>query len=270
MTDVTANYMDGRVQYRRPQAILLSNNPGTLKTSWVATGKTAVLNQGSTTVLVLNDASDLYVGQTVEVTSGTGEFGAGAKIQSIVGKTITLTVANQTAGSIVFRAGSTSYVPNGQEFVDFIILSDHNRSQLDFKPQRIEKRERMVNGRMRSYHIADKQTLSVSWDNLPSRAFPTAPTFDPVTGKPNIEPYTVDGGAAGNDLLNWYEEHVGSFWVYLAYDKYQTFGTDANAYGHMNQYNQVLEMYISDFSHTVDKRGGLFDLWNVSMSLEEA
>ena len=51
---------------------------------------------------------------------------------------------------------------------DFLVLSDHNRKDISFKPERIEKRERMINGRMRSYHIADKMTISTSWDMLPS------------------------------------------------------------------------------------------------------
>jgi hypothetical protein len=135
--------------------------------------------------------------------------------------------------------------------------------------ERIEKRERMINGRMRSYHVADKTKITLSWDNLPSRAFDLNPSFD-SNGVSTKERFTVDGGAGGNDLLKWYEEHVGSFWVYLAYDKYTVFGTDNPAYGHMHQYNQVLEMYISDFSHKVTKRGGLFDFWDVSITLEEA
>ena len=64
------------------------------------------------------------------------------------------------------------YVPNGYEvgadteetdptlLNQFIILSDHNRSELSFTPQRIEQRQRTINGRMRSYHIADKMQIS--------------------------------------------------------------------------------------------------------------
>ena len=53
----------------------------------------------------------------------------------------------------------------------FLILSDHNRGELQFSPIRIEQRQRTVNGRMRSYHIAAKLTISTSWDMLPSRSF---------------------------------------------------------------------------------------------------
>ena len=69
------------------------------------------------------------------------------------------------------------YVPNGLEigqdpgsetdeslYDQFLILSDNNRSPIDFTPSRLEKRERMINGRMRSYHIADKLQIRVSWE----------------------------------------------------------------------------------------------------------
>ncbi len=268
----TVDYIDGRVKYRRPQAILFSNNPGTLQANYTATGKVASLASGLYTVFVQNGVDGIKVGQIVEKTSGDGAFATGATVVSIDTETsvVTLSLQHTTSGSIVFKTGSTSYVPDGVEFEDFIFVSDHNRSPLQFSPERIEKRERTVNGRMRSYHVADKMKLSSSWDELPSRAYPQADLINLTTGESLVEPFTVDGGAGGNDLLKWYEDHVGSFYVYLAYDKYTAFGNNDAAYGHMHQYNQVIEMYIADFSHEVTKRGNLFDFWNVSISLEEA
>jgi hypothetical protein len=175
------------------------------------------------------------------------------------------------------------YVPNGYEinsntgseidestFNQFLILSDDNRAPLSFTPTRIEKRERMINGRMRSTHIADKLTLSTSWSMLPSRSHYVNPDFNSL-GKSSITEYTSDGGAGGVEMLDWYENHQGSFWVYLSYDKYANFGKDDNAYGHLGQYSQIIEMFFSDFSYSVEKRGGTnHDLWNISVTLEEA
>jgi hypothetical protein len=185
------------------------------------------------------------------------------------------------------------YVPNGLEigqdpgsetdqsvYDQFLILSDDNRAPIDFSPTRIETRERMINGRMRSYHVADKLVLSTSWEMLPSRSFFTVPDFNPTTGispqtgfglpsGPDLQ-YTTDGGAGGVELLDWYENHQGPFWVYLAYDKYSNFGKDSAAYGHLAQYNQLIQMYFSDFSYNVVKRGGSnFDFWNINVTLEE-
>ena len=166
-----------------------------------------------------------------------------------------------------FEVGANTVSPE-----TFIILSDHNRSEIGVNPTRIEKRDRMVNGRMRSFHIADKQTITVSWDMLPSRRFSSDPNFNTTTGKSSLtgtdEQYTVDGGAGGADLLDWYDNHTGSFWVYLSYDKPSNFDTDI--YNNLNKFLDPIEMYFADFSYTVIKRGqGNHDLWNVSVNLEE-
>ena len=221
------------------------------------------------------------------------------------------------------------YIPNGHEIGralidpedqdqinEFMVLSDDNRSPLQFETLRIEKRERMINGRMRSYHISDKLTLSTSWDMLPSRSFSSFPGFNdsgkadnlvktvdhdnnpatpdkllvreidhdnnPLTPNKVLEQYsgspyykdqqyTSDGGAGGVELLEWYSTHQDSFWVYLSYDKYTNFSEeDENKYSRLGQYNEIMEMYITNFSYSVEKRGGLtHDLWNISVSLEE-
>ena len=143
MTD--SIYLNKKKQYARPQAILFSNNSGTI-------------------------SNGIYVPDGLEIGNSTNDSG------------------------------------------DFLILSDHNRSPIDITPQRIENRQRMVNGRMRSYWVADKRTLSVSWNMLPSRAYNTDPNFD-ANGASTANEYTVDGGAGGVELLDWYENHYGTFWV---------------------------------------------------------
>lgn len=178
------------------------------------------------------------------------------------------------------------YVPNGYEinsdpgsetdtsYLDqFLILSDDGREPFNFKPTRLEDKKRMINGRMRSYHIADKISLSTSWNNLPSRSHNASANFNSATGISGITSYTTDGGAGGVELLDWYENHKGSFWVYLSYDKYTNFEHTtgmSNPYDHLPQYSQIIEMFISDFSYNVVKRGAHnHDLWTVSVSLEE-
>lgn len=169
----------------------------------------------------------------------------------------------------------------------FIILSDHNRDSLTMSTERIEQRQRMANGTMRSYHIADKLRINISWTMLPSRGFQVIPSFDQETGKPIVltsadkgdEPpyyahtsqqYTADGGAGGSEMLDWYESHTGPFWVLLSYDKYSEFGGDNEAREHLNEYSQALQMYISDFNYSIVKRGANnFDMWDVSVALEE-
>jgi hypothetical protein len=180
---------------------------------------------------------------------------------------------------------SGMYVPNGNEWEDFIILTDGNRSEIALSNQRIEQRQRMVNANMRSYHIADKLNLSTSWSRIPSRAYSGHVTFDPANGQIDNDPstysmYTVDGGAGGVDILSWYEDHVGPFYVFLGYDKFRIDGSEN--YNRLSGYNQVLKMFVSSFDYNVEKRGGTnignmwsnnktvgFDFWNISISLEE-
>ena len=186
------------------------------------------------------------------------------------------------------NAGTLSnglYVPNGIEvgantaetdpdlLDQFIILSDHNRGEMQFNNQRIEQRQRTINGRMRSYHIADKLTMSVSWNMLPSRGYADLPGYSETTGlSPDIrttDEYTADGGAGGGELLDWYENHQGPFWMYLAYDKYNNFDGETK-YNNLNKYNQIIQVYFADFNYSVVKRGAsIHDLWNISVTLEE-
>jgi len=208
----TAAYLTGRRRYQRPQALLWSENAGTL-------------------------VDGVYLPTGFEI---------GAEVPA------------ETDEALLDQ---------------FLVLSDHNRGELQFNPTRIEQRQRTINGRMRSYHIADKLTMNLSWNNLPSRSYYQDPSFN-ASG---ISPYknsngefTADGGAGGVELLDWYENHPGPFWIYLAYDKYSNFGKDDAAFGHLAQYNQIMQVYFADFSYTVTKRGGSnHDLWNISVTLEE-
>ena len=167
-------------------------------------------------------------------------------------------------------------VPDGEEFSDFIVLSDDNREPIGMSVDRIESRVRTVNGRMRSYHVADKLKIDVSWSFLPSRAFASEISFTeggvpeesenvPASSR---DLYTTDRGAGGGEILDWYEKHPGSFWVFLAYDKNKNF--DTFQYSRLSEYNEVVEVFFSNFQYTVEKRGSFnHDFWTIDLSLEE-
>ena len=168
-----------------------------------------------------------------------------------------------------YETSNGKFVPAGTEFDDFIILSDHNRSEISISCERIENKKRMINGTMRSYHIADKQKVSFSWNLLPSRGFSGVPTFS-ASGAftDNVTDYTVDRSAGGVSILDWYETHKNPFYMLLAYDKYNDFNADV--YNHLQEYNQVLQVFFSSFQHNVVKRGGTnHDQWDISVDLEE-
>jgi hypothetical protein len=227
----TYAYMSGRQKWKRPQAMLWSDNPGTL---------------------VYIDPLDTALG-SVYVPSGIESYA------QFIGLT-----PEQTADQ-------------------FLILSDHNRSEINITNQRIEKKQRMINGTMRSFHIADKLNISTSWSMLPSRQSSVRANFNTTSGNTafpvNDIGYTADMGAGGAEMLKWYEDHKGPFWVFLSYDKYTNFGVGSPAHNHLNEYNQIVQMYISNFDYSVVKRGGPssipnnsnfgYDMWNINVTLEE-
>ena len=81
--------------------------------------------------------------------------------------------------------------------------------------------------------------------------------------------FTADGGAGGADLLQWYRNTHGPFWVYLSYDNYPNFEGNTDVWNQFDKYSDRYMMYFTSFNYSVEKRG-LYDLWNVSVSLEEA
>jgi hypothetical protein len=234
MSQAVEDYMDGRSQYKRPQALIwLDNKP---------------------------------------------------------------TVQNNKLIPVGYEIGADTTEVSPADLINnrFLILSDHNRGELGMTIERIEQKRRMVNGTMRSYHVADKTSISIDWDMLPSRSFKNKPNFD-EDGKPSLQTstqtgdpertvdvvssgslyfpdqkYTVDGGAGGVELLDWYETHKGPFWVMLSYDKYNSFTGSGSERLRLAEYSQYMQMYISSFNYSVAKRGGdNFDMWNISVQLEE-
>ena len=163
---------------------------------------------------------------------------------------------------------------SGTEYQDFLILSDHSRSDISFATQRIENRQRMINGTMRSYHTADKLQISWSWSMLPSRSFNKDPQFNAqgiisASGSIPID-YTVDGGAGGREILQWYNDHPGAFYMMLSYDTYNNV-SNQDQYNQLSKYNQVIPVYFSSFEYSIVNRGATnHDLWNISVELEEA
>lgn len=137
---------------------------------------------------------------------------------------------------------------------NFLYLTDDSRSELQVSLERIEYKKRMINGRMRSYHVADKKTFSVNWKDLPSK-------------KDEISEIKFSGLTAGwascQQMLDWHKNHTESFYVTLVYDT----PTASNvALIHRLEYYNV---FFDDFSYTVKKRGSTHDLWDISMTLVE-
>ena len=136
----------------------------------------------------------------------------------------------------------------------YLYISDNNRAELSVSFERIEYKQRMINGTMRSYHVADKKNFSTSWEKLPSR-------------KTQVTEYDINTRnkfAGGQEMLKWYEEHTGDFWMLLVYDVDSTVST-----GDIKKNVETVNVFFGDFSYNVVDRGQTTDLWNINLSLVE-
>lgn len=138
-------------------------------------------------------------------------------------------------------------------------VSDHNRSPLNEDIERIENKQRMVDGTLRRYSVTKKRTWSCNWDLLPSVN---------VEGGLN----TADGGLAGTEMETIARDVNTPFRLILR--KGSARGVNlpnvsdaALPYSDANFY--IANVMIADFSKEVIKRGVKADLWNISLTLEE-
>lgn len=119
-------------------------------------------------------------------------------------------------------------------------VSDHGRQPLAVDTEKIEQKDRMLDGTMRKYLVATKFTFSSQWDNIPSR--PHA-NFGPV-----------DGGMSGTEMKDFVKQNTDPITLTLR-----------DGAGNEENYT----VYFEDFSFDIAKRGINTDLWNVTVSLVE-
>ena len=149
----------------------------------------------------------------------------------------------------------TIYLPVGSLIYlnTTIKLSEHNRQPIPIQTNRIEKQQRMANGTLRKFFIADKKSININWNMLPS-----------------FSTFTVDGGYGAMDIRSFYE------------------GTASKASGALSGRNtfdvtlgyggttQTFTMVFTSCSFELIKRNvkqvsgdTAQEFWNVSLSMEE-
>ena len=143
------------------------------------------------------------------------------------------------------RNGILKISTNSDYTTNAKIITDHNRAELTIGNQRIETRNRMVNGTLRVNFIANKLTISTSWDMVPSLSSQCADyrAASPVIG--------------GNELKDLYESSNGNP-VYVTITAKTSTGETLQK-----------PMIFSSFEYRVVKRSNNFDLVNMSVELEE-
>jgi hypothetical protein len=130
-------------------------------------------------------------------------------------------------------------------------LTEHNRAPLSLNTERIESSQRMANGTLRKYFIADKLNINVSWEMVPS-----------------FRNETVDGAWGAEDIKNFYESPAGrgSFRVKINPTVFSTSLIEESDGAFVDDYTYTMAFTSCDF--TVLKRG-LQPFWSVNLSLEQ-
>ena len=130
-------------------------------------------------------------------------------------------------------------------------VTEHNRDPLSISTNRIETTQRMANGTLRKYFIADKLNLSISWEMIPS-----------------FRNETVDGGWGAEDLKTFYESEAGQkeFKIKLNPTVFPVDMIEESSGLLADDYTYTVMFTSCDF--TVIKRG-IQPFWSVNISLEQ-
>jgi hypothetical protein len=157
--------------------------------------------------------------------------------------------------SILLPVGSLLYFDTGTDPVNptWSKITEHNRQPLSITKNRIQKVQRMANGTLRKFFVAEKREFSVSWTMLP--------TFSNMT---------VDGGYAKDEIESFYEtsKGQGTFKIKIVYGKEQT-----SPYA---ERSEIVTVSLSSCSFELLKRNvkargsdPAQEFWNASLSMEE-
>jgi hypothetical protein len=128
-------------------------------------------------------------------------------------------------------------------------LTDHNRDPIDISTEVIETQARMANGRMKKYVVAQKNTISVSWNYVPSKTSETA---------------DLNHGAAW--IESFYRSNVGSP-IYL-----KVVASELNSSGNFvtaKTGSEVYTVFMNSFSKTIVNRTRISDYVNMSIDFTE-
>lgn len=125
-------------------------------------------------------------------------------------------------------------------------VTEHNRDPISVNSMRIETAQRMANGSLRKFFVADKKSFAISWNLVPS-----------------YRTETVDGYWGAEDLREFYKsvEGQGIFKIRFNFAKN---GVSQESLGY-----EEYDVSFSECSFTLNRRG-VQAFWDISMSMEEA
>lgn len=189
--------------------------------------------------------------------------------------------------------------PPGASAAGWIELTEHNRQPIDFSYEKIEREQRMANGYLRKYVVAQKRNLSIDWEMVPSvSSVQTKITTGSTSLVDTVSNLTVDGKPGGAWLKEFYESNVYiPIWIRVIHstasatgDYTNGFFPTASAYTSlMNSASyfsyptvnnptgrplspaqpEIFYGYMQDFSYNVQRRFTYTDYVNMSLRILE-
>lgn len=136
-------------------------------------------------------------------------------------------------------------------------LTDHNREDIEIKPELIEQQSRMANGKMRKYLVAQKNIISTSWKYVPSK-----------------QSECVDGNYGAAWLESFYKANAG-LPIYLKVvsselDPDPTLGSlPSGTFATAQTGSKIYNVYMTDFSKTIINRTKVSDYVDMNIEFTE-
>lgn len=137
-------------------------------------------------------------------------------------------------------------------------LTDHNRDPIDINVELIESQNRMANGNLRKYVIAQKNKISTSWTFLPS--------------KPSE---AVDGNYAAAWIESFYKSNVGvPIYIKVIQSEIDPDAAIGSVPSNTNfrsasTGSKTYQVFITNFSKVLRKRTAISDYVDIDIEFTE-
>ena len=247
-TGALSSYLTNRKRWEKPQAMIWSRNPGEVvpKDSGPNVGLVGPKGKEGTDFIVISDHNRSPISMDMQRIESRSRMVSGNMRSYYTDDKV---VINTSWNLLPSRAYQT-----GIELIE------------------VDKLDKDGNPTGEKILVANQKEGE---DPIPYKKRTSPYSQAPYDALPPNSEYTADGGAGGTDMLDWYYNTIGPMWVFLSYDRFDNTTGAQNDDGTSNQFNlnanytDRKKMFFSAFNYSVEKRG-LYDMWNISVSLEEA